>query len=116
VAPPIACKPGCAGYPLQSASFSRLTDAKRATQTKAVIRERRHFRTPEAEKHTFAELADRYIRELLLPSKPKGKAKQTAQLMVEERDRLVHPGRDRNQTGTDRGSRGQFGSSSDAAR
>jgi hypothetical protein len=37
------------GHPIQTASFDRLTDAKRwATQTEAVIREGRHFPTTTA--------------------------------------------------------------------
>lgn len=46
-------------------SFRRRTDARRwAVQTEAAIRERRYFRTVEAERHTFAELVDRYLREV----------------------------------------------------
>ncbi|MEA3273910.1 MAG: site-specific integrase [Pseudomonadota bacterium] len=68
------------GYPQQTATFSRLTDARRwATQTEAAIRERRHFKTVEAQKHTLDDLVDRYIRDIL-PSKPRSQAKQTAQL------------------------------------
>jgi len=52
------------GYPLQSATFSRLTDAKRwEQQTEASIREGRYFKTAEAKKHTLAELVDRYLKE-----------------------------------------------------
>lgn len=54
------------GYPAQSATFERLTDAKKwATQTEAAIRERRHFRSVEAQKHTLAELVGRYVRDVL---------------------------------------------------
>jgi integrase len=59
------------GYPLQTATFNRLTDAKRWVQdTESAIREGRHFKTAEAKKHTLADLVDRYIKDVL-PSKPK---------------------------------------------
>lgn len=68
------------GHPTQSASFSRLTDAKKWTaSTESAIREGRHFKTVEAKKHTFADLVDRYIKDVL-PNKPKSQAKQTMQL------------------------------------
>lgn len=68
------------GYPAQSATFERLTDAKKwATQTEAAIRERRHFKTVEAQKHTFADLVDRYVRDVL-PSKGKQRKTQGTQL------------------------------------
>ena len=68
------------GYPTQTATFQRITDAKKWVQhTEAAIREGRHFKTAEAKKHTFVELADRYIKEVL-PTKPKSAAKQKAQL------------------------------------
>lgn len=54
------------GYPVQTATFSRLTDAKRwSQQTEAAIREGRHFKTTEAKRHTLAELIDRYKRDVL---------------------------------------------------
>lgn len=59
------------GHPIQTATFRRLTDAKRwAQQTEAAIREGRHFKTREAKKHTLADLIDRYARDVL-PTKPK---------------------------------------------
>jgi len=68
------------GYPSQTATFDRLTDAKKwASSTESAIREGRHFKTVEAKKHTFADLADRYIKDVL-PTKPKSQAKQTMQL------------------------------------
>lgn len=68
------------GYPPQSETFERKTDAKIwAQQTEAAIREGRHFKTIESKKHTLGELTDRYIREVL-PKKPKSLEKQTAQL------------------------------------
>ena len=68
------------GYPTQTATFKRLTDAKRwAQQTEAAIREGRHFKTSEAKKHTLGDLIDRYTRDVL-PTKPKSQKKQESQL------------------------------------
>lgn len=59
------------GYPPQSASFERRTDAKKwAQQTEAAIRENRYFKTSEARKHTLNDLIDRFI-EFELPRMPK---------------------------------------------
>ncbi len=50
------------GYPTQSATFDRLTDAKKwAAATESAIREGRHFKTAEAKKHTIADMIDRYL-------------------------------------------------------
>lgn len=68
------------GFPVQSATFERLTDARRwAQQTESAIREGRHFKTAEAKRHTLAELIDRYVKDVL-PSKPKIARDQTQQL------------------------------------
>jgi integrase len=68
------------GKPTESASFERLTDAKKwAASTESAIRENRHFKTAAAKRHTLAELIDRYVREVL-PTNPKSEAKQTAML------------------------------------
>ncbi|HKF96299.1 MAG TPA: tyrosine-type recombinase/integrase, partial [Gammaproteobacteria bacterium] len=54
------------GYPPQSATFERRTDAKRwAQQTETGIREGRYFKTVEASKHTLTELIDRYKRDVM---------------------------------------------------
>ncbi len=54
------------GHPVQSATFQRLTDARRwAQQTEAAIREGRFFATSEARKHTLAEAVSRYRAEHL---------------------------------------------------
>lgn len=54
------------GYPVQTASFDRLTDARRwGQQTEAAIKEGRHFKTSEAKRHTLAELIDRYAKDVL---------------------------------------------------
>lgn len=68
------------GYPTQSATFERLTDAKRWVQdTESAIREGRHFKTSAAKKHTAKELIERYEKEIL-PRKPKSIVDQTVQL------------------------------------
>jgi integrase len=54
------------GIPAQSATFKRLTDARKwAQQTESAIQEGRHFKTSEAKRHTFGELVDRYMRDIL---------------------------------------------------
>ena len=77
------------GYPRQTATFTRKTDARKwAGQTEAAIREGRHFKTAEAKKHTLADLIDRYIRDVLprpprkanRPRSPRSIAIITAQL------------------------------------
>lgn len=68
------------GFPSQSATFERLTDAKKwAQQTESAIREGRHFKTTEAKRHTLTEMIDRYCRDVL-PSKKS--AKDQAQQLV----------------------------------
>lgn len=68
------------GYPIQTATFERKTDARKwVQQTEAAIREGRHFKTSAAKKHTLADLINRYIRDVL-PTKPKSQKKQAAQL------------------------------------
>ena len=53
------------GFPSESATFERKTDAKEwAKQTEASIRQGRHFKTAEAKKHTLGDLIDRYLREM----------------------------------------------------
>lgn len=54
------------GCPIQTATFERLTDAKKWVQdTESAIREGRHFKTAEAKRHTLGELIDRYIENVL---------------------------------------------------
>jgi integrase len=54
------------GHPTQTASFARLTDAKVwISSTESAIREKRHFKTAESKKHTFADAIDRYIDDVL---------------------------------------------------
>lgn len=69
------------GYPVQTATFERLTDAKKwASSTESAIREGRHFKTTEAKRHTLGEMIDRYIKNIL-PSKPKNQRNQKTQLL-----------------------------------
>jgi integrase len=68
------------GYPAQSATFERLTDARKwAQHTESAIREGRHFKTSEAKRHTLSEAIERYVKNVL-PSKPKSKVFQNTQL------------------------------------
>ncbi len=54
------------GYPVQSATFKRLTDAKKwAASTESAIREGRHFKTAESKKHTLSDALERYRRDIL---------------------------------------------------
>jgi len=49
------------GYPVQTASFDRLTDAKKwSASTESALRENRHFKTAEAKRHTFADAIEKY--------------------------------------------------------
>ncbi|MDE3055602.1 MAG: site-specific integrase [Verrucomicrobiota bacterium] len=69
------------GHPPQTATFSRITDARRwAQQIESAIREGRHFKTAESKKHTLKELIERYIK-TVIPLKKKNGAKQRAQLL-----------------------------------
>ena len=53
------------GYKSASASFERLTDAKRWAQaTEAAMRERRYFKTSEAKNKTLKELIFRYLKKI----------------------------------------------------
>ncbi len=65
------------GQPVQSATFKRLTDAKKwAQQTEAAIREGRYFNMTESHRRTLAELIDRYLVRVL---PEKRQSTQTAQ-------------------------------------
>lgn len=69
------------GTERQSETFKRLTDARKWAQaTEAAIREGRHFKTSEAKRHTLAELADRYARDVLPTKKAKTQVPQAQQL------------------------------------
>jgi integrase len=59
------------GHATETATFRRLTDAKRWAQSmEAAIREGRHFPSAAAKRYTVADMVDRYIREVL-PLRPK---------------------------------------------
>ena len=67
------------GFPVQSTTFERLTDAKKwASSTESAIKEGRHFKTSEAKRHTLAELIDRYVKDVL-STKPKNAYNQAQQ-------------------------------------
>lgn len=68
------------GFPAQSATFDRKTDAKRwIQQTEAAIREGRHFKTAISKRKTLSDLINRYCAEVL-PTKPKSINAQGRQL------------------------------------
>lgn len=76
------------GYPPQSATFTRKTDAdKWASQTETQLRERRYFKTSEARRHTLAELIDRYMAGVLPRKKD---AAQQARHLLWWKSRLGH--------------------------
>ena len=69
------------GFPPQTATFERLTDAKKwVQQTESAIREGRHFKTVESRKHTLKETIDRYIQSVIPSKKPNSQKDQTKQL------------------------------------
>lgn len=64
------------GFPTESATFERLTDAKAwAAQTETAIRDHKHFPQREAQRHTLNDLARRYL-EAVERKKPDAHAKQ----------------------------------------
>lgn len=68
------------GHPSESATFDRLTDAKKwAQSTEAAIREGRYFKISESKKRTLSELISRY-KDTVLPTKPKSEYEQSYQL------------------------------------
>jgi integrase len=68
------------GYPTQSATFDRKTDAQKwVQQTEAAIREGRHFKTTESKRHTLSDAIERYINDVI-PTKPKNTVNQVGQL------------------------------------
>jgi len=101
------------GHPVQSASFPRLTDAKRwAASIESALKEGRHFQNAEAKRHTIADLLDRYERDELSKRNQRARddrapilawwresigvrllADVTPALIAEHRDRLMNEGR-----------------------
>ena len=68
------------GFPAQSATFVRRTDAKKwKTQTEAALREGRYFPIQEAKRHTLTELVDRYL-ETVQRRRPHALAKERQRL------------------------------------
>ena len=68
------------GYPPQTATFERKTDARRwVQQTESAIREGRHFKSSEAKRRTLVELVDRYVRDVLPQKRPTTQAAQRYQ-------------------------------------
>jgi integrase len=68
------------GVPVQSATFERLTDARKwAQHTESAIREGRHFKTIEAKRHTLTEAIERYIKQVM-PRKARAGSNQEGQL------------------------------------
>lgn len=54
------------GYPTQTATFNRKTDAtKWIASTESAIREGRHFKTAEAKRHSFSDALDKYEENIL---------------------------------------------------
>lgn len=69
------------GYPPQTATFQRLTDARKwVADTESAIRHGRYFKSPESKKHTLSDAVDRYIREILPAKRPSTIRDQTYQL------------------------------------
>lgn len=67
------------GHPTQSATFDRLTDARKwASSTESAIREGRYFKTAEARRHTLGDAIARYRRDVLPGEKLKEQAKKRA--------------------------------------
>lgn len=54
------------GYPASTATFERLTDARKwGQQTETAIQENRYFKTSQSKKYTLADALDRYEKEIL---------------------------------------------------
>jgi len=60
------------GAPPLSATFTKLSDAKKWVQiTEAAILEGRHFTTTEAKRHTLTDLVERYLVEVMPQKRPR---------------------------------------------
>ena len=69
------------GYPAQSATFDRVTDARRwAAKIETDLREGRYFRYSEAKRHTVAEMIDRYTADVLPAKNTRFQEERTYQL------------------------------------
>lgn len=70
------------GYPPQTATFERKTDAKEwAQRTEADMKAGRHIKTVEAKRHTVGEMIDRYVRYVIPTKKENSRGNQTRQLL-----------------------------------
>jgi integrase len=80
------------GYPPQSATFDRKTDARKWVQdTESAMRAGRYFKSSEARKRTVAEMIERYERDVLPYKTTKLKQQQTQKRQLDEwRERLGH--------------------------
>lgn len=68
------------GFPCQTATFARITDARKwASKIETEIREGKYFNIAESRKHTLGELIDRYL-DIELPKKPRSEKLQRTQL------------------------------------
>ena len=68
------------GTPPVTETFARKTDAKRwAEKTEAAIRQRRYFSVFEAQRHTAAQMIDRFTKDVL-PNRPKQRRDLTSHL------------------------------------
>jgi integrase len=69
------------GHPKESATFKRLSDAKKwAQKTEAEIRDGRYFPANQARKHTLAQMIERYEQDVLPNKKPGSRRAQQYQL------------------------------------
>src|SRR5882724_5514572 len=76
--------------PPHTATFTRLSEARKwAQMVEGAITEGRHFPLTKAKRHTLADLADRYLREVLPQKSASSIAMQTQQLLWWE-TRLGH--------------------------
>jgi integrase len=70
------------GAPPLSATFTKLSDAKKWVQiTEAAILEGRHFTTAEAKRHTLTDLVERYLVEVMPQKRPRTSYTQTLHLI-----------------------------------
>jgi len=78
------------GFPPEQATFERKTDARKwAAQTEAAIQQGRYFKTMEARRHTFGEMMDRYI-ENVLPGKKQNSRHSQEPRLIWWKERLGH--------------------------
>ena len=69
------------GFPQQTATFARKTDAKKWIQKiESSIRESKYFSQAEAKRHTFADLTERYIKSVFPNKSPKVQVQSKQQL------------------------------------